>query len=434
MLPHVPVGETGAAVVAATALVALLVTALSHPRGRVEAAVAVVASLAVLGVGALTRDDLDDVVEHLSPVVVFLVAILVVAEVCARAGVFVAAGALVARWSRGRPVRLLTGIFVLAAVVTTVFSLDATVVLLTPVALTAALAHGVSTRPVAQVCLRMANSASLLLPVSNLTNLLALPHLDLTVGGFALRMAPVLVVVLLVEYAGLRLLSRRDVHGRNGGLRTENTPVSPMEIPAQQQKQRQTLHVPVAVVALMLLGFVATSPFGVDPAWVAVLAALVLAGWGLATGVAGPRDVLAAAHPGFAVFVLGLGVVVAALAHGPLGDHVGGWLPDDGSGFVALLAIAAVATALAAVLTNLSATLLLLPLLAPLGTTAILAALLGLNIGSGLTWTGSLANLLWRRTLSRQGVRITSREFHRVSLTLTPVSLVAGVAVLSLLA
>ena len=55
----------------------------------------------------------------------------------------------------------------------------------------------------------MANSASLLLPVSNLTNLLALPHLDLTFGGFALRMAPVLAVVLLVEYVGLRLLSPR---------------------------------------------------------------------------------------------------------------------------------------------------------------------------------------------------------------------------------
>ena len=59
----------------------------------------------------------------------------------------------------------------------------------------------------------MANSASLLLPVSNLTNLLALPHLDLTFTGFAVRMAPVLAVVLVVEYVGLRLLFRRDLTG-----------------------------------------------------------------------------------------------------------------------------------------------------------------------------------------------------------------------------
>ena len=55
-------------------------------------------------------------------------------------------------------------------------------------------------------------------------------------------------------------------------------------------------------------------------------------------------------------------------------------------------------------------------MVAPLGTTAVLAALLGLNIGSGLTWTGSLANLLWRRTLVRSGQRVSSAAFHRVSL------------------
>ena len=67
----------------------------------------------------------------------------------------------------------------------------------------------------------------------------------------------------------------------------------------------------------------------------------------------------------------------------------------------------------------------------PLGTTAVLAALLGLNIGSGITWTGSLANLLWRRTLGRNGLAVGSAEFHRVSLVVTPVALVAGVLVLA---
>ena len=101
-------------------------------------------------------------------------------------------------------------------------------------------------------------------------------------------------------------------------------------------------------------------------------------------------------------------------------------LLPDGTGFGSLLLIAVLATALAALLTNLSATLLLVPLLAPLGTSAVLAALLGLNIGSGLTWTGSLANLLWRRTLIRQGTA-GLREFHRVSLG-HPVRSLAAVA------
>jgi arsenical pump membrane protein len=99
-----------------------------------------------------------------------------------------------------------------------------------------------------------------------------------------------------------------------------------------------------------------------------------------------------------------------------------------------LLAIAALATVAATLLTNLSATLLLLPLLAPLGTDAVLAALIGLGVGSGLTWTGSLANLLWRRTLVRHGdagPMLGSAAFHRVSLALTPIAVVAAVTALA---
>ncbi|MGC4109570.1 MAG: hypothetical protein QM747_03915 [Nocardioides sp.] len=129
------------------------------------------------------------------------------------------------------------------------------------------------------------------------------------------------------------------------------------------------------------------------------------------------------------MWVLGLGVVVAALGRGFLGDAVRHLRPD-GTGLGALMVVAVLATVLAVLLTNLSATLLLVPVVAPLGTTAVLAALLGLNIGSGLTWTGSLANLLWRRTLGRHDVHPGNAAFHRVSLTLTPISLVASVLVL----
>jgi arsenical pump membrane protein len=170
----------------------------------------------------------------------------------------------------------------------------------------------------------------------------------------------------------------------------------------------------------------------VAPAWASSAAALVLAVWAAARRLARPRDVVRAGHPSFALLVFALGVAVAAVATGFLGDLVARLVPD-GTSFAALLALAVLATVLAALLTNLSATILLVPMVAPLGTTAVLAALLGLNIGSGLTWTGSLANLLWRRTLVRSGRRVGNAAFHRVSLAITPVSLFLGVGTLSLL-
>jgi arsenical pump membrane protein len=183
----------------------------------------------------------------------------------------------------------------------------------------------------------------------------------------------------------------------------------------------------------MLIGFAALSPLGIEPAWVSTVAAVVLTGWARRRRIASWGDVAHATHPSFALFVLALGVVVAGLAEGFLGDAVARMLPD-GVSYGSLLAIAALATVAATLFTNLSATLLLLPLLAPLGTDAVLAALIGLGVGSGLTWTGSLANLLWRRTLVRHGdagPMLGSAAFHRVSLALTPIAVVAAVTALA---
>ncbi len=393
--------------------------AVLHLPWRQEAGAAVAATVVVLATGLVDRDTATDAVRELLPVVVFLVTILVVSDVCARAGLFAAAARLVGRASGGRPHRLLLGVFLLAALVTTVLSLDATVVLFTPIVVGAAATLGSSDRPGAFACLRMANSASLLLPVSNLTNLLALPHLDLDFVGFASRMAPVLLVVLVVEYAGLRLLFRHE-----------------LAAPVRDHHDLEGPPVPVfptVVVALMLAGFVALSRWDLAPAWASSAAALVLVVWAGVRRLVGPRDVARAANPSFALLVLALGVAVAAIAAGFLGDLVEDLVPSSTS-FPALLAVAVLATMLCALLTNLSATILLVPLVAPLGTTAVLAALLGLNIGSGLTWTGSLANLLWRRTLVHAGREVSSAAFHRVSLTITPVSLFLGVGTLALFA
>lgn len=420
------------------ALLALLAVAYLHPRRRVEAGVSLGAAALALSVGLLGTEQAWAAVRDLLAVAGFLAAILVVSQVCERAGLFAVAAAALTRGGAG-PVRLFTGAFVLAAAVTAVLSLDATVVLLTPLVLAAARAARVAPEPGTYACLRMANSASLLLPVSNLTNLLAMSSLSLTFAGFALTMAPVLAAVLVVEYAGLRLLFRARLrpvaHGDPAGAAAPAAPAGPT-VPAVPTVPTAAgdAHpaVPAVAVALMLAGFALTSPWGIEPVWVAGATAAVLVTWAARHGLLGLRGALEAAHLEFVLFVLALGVVVAAIATGFLGELVGDLLPGS-TDLLGLLVIALLATALANLVTNLSATLLLVPLVAPLGDAAVLAALLGLNIGSGLTLTGSLANLLWRRTLLRDGERAGLAGFHRVSLTLTPVSLLVAVGVLAVL-
>jgi len=90
-----------------------------------------------------------------------------------------------------------------------------------------------------------------------------------------------------------------------------------------------------------------------------------------------------------------------------------------GSSLLALLAIAALAAALAATVNNLPAVLVLLPLVAVpgAGPGTVLAVLIGVNIGPNLTYTGSLATLLWRRVLREFDADVTLGEFTRLGVT-----------------
>src|SRR4051794_14928435 len=393
----------------------MLSVAFLHPRGWVEVLVGVGAAAVVVGSGAVDLSGAADQVRLLLPVVAFLAAILVVAELCAAEGLFDAVGAAVARASRSSPRRMLGLTFVAAAVTTATLSLDATVVLLTPVVAAAAASTRTSPRPVVHACARLANSASLLLPVSNLTNLLAMPALGISFARFALLMAPVWLAVIAVEYVAHRVYFARDLAAGRG----DGVPATGVDVPV----------VPLVVVAVMLVAFAVVSPLGIHPAWVAGAAALVLSGYAVRRRRVRVREVVRATHVSFAVFVLGLGVVVAGLTDTFLGDAVAALVPS-GSGLGALLVVALIATVLANVVNNLPATLLLVPLVAPLGVTALLAALVGLGVGSGLTYTGSLANLLWRRTLLRRGGDPSARDFHRLSAIVTVPAVVVAVVVL----
>ncbi|HWL99836.1 MAG TPA: ArsB/NhaD family transporter [Nocardioidaceae bacterium] len=94
-----------------------------------------------------------------------------------------------------------------------------------------------------------------------------------------------------------------------------------------------------------------------------------------------------------------------------------------------MLAAAALAAVLANLLNNLPATLLLLPSVA-FSPGLVLAVLIGVNLGPNLTYTGSLATLLWRRVLHAHDTRPSVAEFTRLGVVSVPLTLLAGVIAL----
>ncbi|MCA1695921.1 MAG: arsenic transporter [Actinobacteria bacterium] len=388
--------------------------AVLRPRGLPEAIAAIPAAAIVVASGAIHWADTLSEIRRLAPVVAFLAAILILAQLCDDEGLFSAVGAVTARAARGSAVRLLTMVFIVAAAITAILSLDATVVLLTPVVFATAASSGLRVKPHVYACTHLANSASLLLPVSNLTNLLAFTASGLTFGAFTLLMALPWVVAVGVEYLIFRFFFDRDL-----GLGTTG---------CEQPDELALPVVAVVVVALTLAGFGLTSFAGVNPAWAAATGAAVLAVRALSRRTATVKSLVTAGSVPFLAFVLALGVVVRAVEDNGLGSAIGRLIPV-GSSLPALLAVAALAAVLANVVNNLPAVLVLLPAAAAAGSGVVLAVLIGVNVGPNLTYVGSLATLLWRRILARNNAEPQFGEFLRLgALTVPPVLVLSVLA------
>ena len=365
------------------------------------------AALLALATRLLTLDAAGDVTRRMTPVLLFLVAITVLAELAEVARLFDVAAGYAARLARGRTVRLFLLVALLATATTVLLGLDTTAVLLTPVVLSVAVQLDLPPMPFALLTVWLANTASLLLPVSNLTNLLALDRLDLAPHQFAARMwAPAVVAVsLTVLLIGVRY--RRLLRVRYA-------------VPGRPTADDTVL---LVASALACLGIVPALLLGGDPTWVVTVSATLL----VLVFAVRRRSAL---RPGLVpwqltLLVLGLALSVeTVLRHG--GDRVVAAVVGDGAGFSDELQVAGVGAVASNLVNNLPAYLVLEPQVAGGGDTRLLALLLGTNLGPMVLLWGSLATLLWRERLRARGLDVSARQFAAFGAVGVPVLLLAS--------
>ncbi|GAA2748271.1 ArsB/NhaD family transporter [Terrabacter aerolatus] len=352
--------------------------------------------------------DLSQLVDRVAPILVFLVAITVVAEICDLSGLFDVLAHHAAELARGRVILLWLLIVALGVACTVVLSLDTTAVLLTPVAIAVARQVGAPPLPFAMTTLWLANTASLLLPVSNLTNLLALhPFAGLGVGtlGYIRLMAVPAVAAVLVTMAVLWLLHRRDLRG------SYETP------PAADPHDRVLMQITGGVCIVLAPAFVV----GIQPA----LASLPAAGLLLAaTYWRAPELLRRIKVPWLTVMgicVLFL-VIDAALRLG-----LESWLRTvvgHGTGMADLFRVSGLGVLASNGINNLPAYLALEP--AVTDSPARLAALLiGVNTGPIITMWGSVATLLWASRCRSAGLTVDAGRIARTG-ALCAVTVVAA--------
>ena len=343
------------------------------------------AGCAALASGLLPVPAFQALAARTVPILAFVVAMSLVTELVDEAGLFRVVTERLAALGRGR-VLLLWFLAIALATVSTVFlSLDTTAVLVTPVVVLLAIHARIPPLPFALTTVWLANTASLLLPVSNLTNLLAQERLNLSPAAFAsLVWAPALVGIL-VPLVLLWLAFRKDLRGTYGPQ------------PVHKVRDRVLLYSASGVMVVLLPALVSGVPVQI-PALAAAAALLLLFLWRRRSAL---RWSMIPWRP--LMLTSGLFMVVETLHANGLTQFLTG-IAGTGESLPSLLQLAGLGAGAANAVNNLPAYLALEPVG---GSPARLAALLiGVNLGPLVTPWASLATLLWHERLRSLNVEI----------------------------
>ena len=397
---------------------------LTRPRGLHEAWAAIVGGGLMLLLRLETWRQAWHTTLHGLDVLLFLLALMLFSGLLDKSGFFEWAAIHAARSAKGNGQTLFRNVFLLGAVTTALLSLDTTAIILTPIVLAFVSRLNLQAKPFLLACAFVANTGSLLLPVSNLTNLLFQSAFHLSFGVFALRMALPQIAALVANYLLFRWLFRAELPL---SFNAESLP-EPASIIPDAPYFRGAL----AVLACVLAGYFVGALNGIPPYSIALFGCVLLGVWGVARRQIGWSIFQEISWPLFP-FVVGLFVVVQGVENLGLAQTAAHGLAAVGHNELAqTMALTFGAGIGSNIVNNIPMALLSIAVLqhTPINDATAYAALLGCNLGPNLTITGSLATMLVISSARKKGEDICASEFLRAGLWTTPALLLVALAAL----
>ena len=394
-----------------------------RPRRWSEAWWTVAGALAMLACGFVSPRQAIETTLAGKDALLFLLSLLLLSLLVGESGFFDWAAIRSARLARGDARSLYRNAFVLGAIITAVLSLDTTAVMLTPIVLALVRRLELPAAPYVILCAFVANVGSLLLPVSNLTNILFAGAFRLSFATFAAQMVIPQLVALAATYALLRWHFRSQLP-----LRFE---VSALATPESVVPSRRYFLASGLVLAIVLAGYFVAPLAGIDVYVVAFSGCAVLAVVAATTGRL-RLGLLSELSWGVFPFVVGLFITVRGLENLGIVDTASAWLRSAPQNAVTTFQVATVTALTANVVNNLPAALIARSIL--LGASAhsrvVLAALIGADAGPMITPFGSLATMLVLALARRDGVEVRTSSLVLYGLWAVPLIVLAATLVL----
>jgi len=397
--------------IAAVAIVGVI----ARPRRLPEALWAVLGALALVAGSLLSFADAVAAVRQGTDVYLFLVGMMLLAEIAREQGVFAWLAGYAVSHARGSSSRLFLLVYLVGTAVSILLSNDATAVVLTPAVYAAARHARVPPLPYLYVCAFIANAASFVLPISNPANLVVygrhMPSLQSWLAQFTLPS----VAAILVTFLMLRLALRAQLTGAPSAPRG----TSPLSAGGR---------IAAGSIGLMAVALLTASARG----WSLGLPTFLSGGIGAALIwlLVGASPLAALKQLSWSILPLvgGLFVLVRGVEQTGLLDGLDPWLRTGAAAHGVVFATGAAAAVASNLINNLPLGLIAGTLAGtnPLPASMSGAALIGVDLGPNLSVTGSLATILWLLALRREGEHVSAWTFLGLGCIVMPPALLAS--------
>lgn len=406
-------------------LVLTVVILVLRPSGVNEGFAAMAGAIAVLLLGTATLSDVWTAASQTAGVLTFLLAMMAVAIVAEDAGCFDWAANQAVALSRGSGRLLFLNLYLLGAIVTIFLSLDVTAIMIAPVVCVLVSRWRLSAIPFVMGCAFVANTASLFLPVSNLTNMLVYSLLRVPFWAFVRLMVLPNLAAMVVNLVVFFVIFRKWIPSRFPMPSFDDSP----------KPDPRRLMVAGSGLAAVVAGLIVFGALSL-PLWIpSVVGVAALVPTSLVRGEIRPRRLVRGIAWTLPLFVIGMYTIVVAAGRAGLTAIWRGLLPGTGGETTlgGLLVVAFSSAAGSNLFNNIPMSLVVITGLAsspsPIYVPAF-ASLIGTNIGPNVTVFGSLATMLVLHAAGRHGIRVGMVQYLKVGLLTTPLMILAASLVL----
>lgn len=411
------------------ALIAFLVTfllMLFRPWKVDEGLAGIIGATLMMVFGFINFQDISAVLNQTGNLLVMLCSMMIISIVVDDAGFFRYFASIAAKKSGGSGKRLFLNTFLLGLFVTTVISNDATALIITPIVWEYTSLLNLNPLPFLLTCTFIADTASLSLPVSNLTNILVYENLGLKFLDYTLLMFLPNLIAALINYLIFAFLFRKKI--------PKTIDQSLLTIDDIQNP----LYFKLATYGLLVitLGYVVGSAFGLPLYLIAMIGAFYMIV--ISRLVAKKELTLIIRQVSWSVilFVLGMFLVVRGLENsGLMTVFVDLILRFTGKGLLSSIFTVTFGTALGSnIVNNVPMDMLMVSTLQkikPYINPSLFGALpygvvIGAGLGPNLTIIGSLATMLWLNLVRKKGYNITALEYSFYGLITAPLMLLGA--------